>query len=196
MKTLDVIKRDILDKNFSEVEFPLLNFELVEAADSFLNFLAKTSNYIKNKINSAIDPNERNIAEPTTEIGYMRKKKKAFNDTNNDDKEVFHYHPYVEEVAKERDCLTTEVSQFFEHARPVYDAAVHTTKKIIEVLETKYPEIRFHFFPQNMPERFHLRFLKYDPKKSGENLGRAHYDRGTITLAIAESSPGLRIGVP
>ena len=31
-------------------------------------------------------------------------------------------------------------------------------------------------------------------KKEGDFLAKAHYDRGALTLALAESSPGLRLG--
>lgn len=39
-----------------------------------------------------------------------------------------------------------------------------------------------------------LRFLKYDWQSSGKYLAKPHFDAGSFTLAIAESSPGLRIG--
>jgi isopenicillin N synthase-like dioxygenase len=43
---------------------------------------------------------------------------------------------------------------------------------------------------QNIP----LRFLAYTQTEPGDFLATGHYDRGTVSLAIAESAPGLRIG--
>ena len=48
-------------------------------------------------------------------------------------------------------------------------------------------------FPRSGESQLRLRFLAYEPNDS-DTLATAHYDKGTGTVAVAESHGGLRIG--
>jgi hypothetical protein len=61
-------------------------------------------------------------------------------------------------------------------------------------LNEHHPGIYQKIFSANADRLLCLRFVKYDPAGKGGFLAKAHYDSGSCALALAESSPGLRVG--
>lgn len=182
---LENIKQDIIEKNYSQILFPLSHKELSAAAETFLEFLTLSQDY-KEKFYTRINPDD-----PGSHVGYVHRSKA----NGKDDKEFFHYHECAEEVFK--DLLSENnfvVQNFFESARRVYKESVKTLEELLKEFEKEFPGIHGKFFPKHKVKNFYLRFLKYNSKEQGDFLARGHYDRGGLTLALAESAPGLRIG--
>lgn len=181
---LNNIKKELREKNFTEVPFSLSKEELNKAATAFLEFL-KLPEELKEKLHSRIREDDRGA-----QIGY-RKKEQEYGDLDN--KEYFHYNEYIEEEFKEF-LENKEVNKFLKYAKIIYNESKETIRKIIKELDHEYPGIYRNFFPENKKPYFYLRFLKYNSTNKDIFLAKGHYDRGCCTLAIAESSPGLRIG--
>ncbi len=79
---------------------------------------------------------------------------------------------------------------FLDAAAVVHKAATRTITDLAAEIEHDLPGFSAAMFPGGDPY-FFLRFIAYHPAAT---LGKPHYDRGCITLAIDESGPGLRIG--
>ncbi|WP_157062393.1 hypothetical protein [Legionella birminghamensis] len=80
-----------------------------------------------------------------------------------------------------------------DEALPIWQMAYNTVRTILQMLEPFYPGALDKVFATETPH-IQLRFLRYYWQKSGKYLAKPHFDAGSFTLAIAESSPGLRIG--
>jgi isopenicillin N synthase-like dioxygenase len=179
------IRVNLLEKNYSEIPFSLSKDELKKAAESFLEFLT-----LSQKIKDALSV-DWNVGEHFSEIGYSKRR----SDTGKDDKEFFHFNEVIDiEFKKKFSRRDPRVRKFLSHARIIYKEARKTLFNILLIFEKEFPGITGSFFQENKIPFLYLRFLKYDNKEDGEFLARAHYDRGTLTLALAESAPGLRIG--
>ena len=113
-----------------------------------------------------------------------------------DNKEFFHYHPVLTEHFKNLPVLQDPTTvEFFSHAQTIYTACVQATNEILSAFEVEFPGIRKQLIsPDGAIGMSTIRFLKYEPAGSGNFLAKGHYDRGTMTLALAESAPGLRVG--
>ena len=186
MLTFSNIRTQIQEKNYVEVPCALSRKDFLEAAEHFISFL-ELPDSVKRKFYYTLDPADRGSV-----LGYLRKNKVM---GDGDDKEYFHYHPAGEELFQ--DILLKNnptIKKFFDSAYRVYQEASSIAKKIVEILDPHFPGLSERFFPTGRQERAMVRFLKYDSKKPGDFLARAHYDRGGFALALAESAPGLRIG--
>ena len=183
---LEQIRSDIKEKNYVELEFPLSNEYLVNAANSFLNFL-KLPQELKDSMHLKLNPEDRG-----SNLGYVNRKQSK---KDLDDKEYFHYNAdHIDKIINEEVQNNDVVMNFLGHANIIYNTGLNTLNKLLTNFEEDYEEIRSYFFQDDKPFRGFLRFLKYDIKNPGEVLAAEHYDRGVITLALAESTPGLRIG--
>ncbi|MAZ40772.1 hypothetical protein CL654_01470 [bacterium] len=185
--SLEKIKKDIKTKSYSEVPFAMKKSELVSAAESFLDFLTLPSE-TKEKYKTYADPLNMRAGE----IGYFRRMQKS---GSADDKEFFHYHEYTKEAFTDLlEDADHKTKIFIDNADKVFNASKKAMSQLLQTLEGDYPGIHDKFFKGKQHRRFFLRFLKYDSKKKGDFLAKGHYDKGTLTLAIAESAPGLRLG--
>lgn len=177
-------------RHIVEVPFPLSHSNLAEAAESFLHFLTLPQE-TKNTFTPQHPP-ARSYGVP----GYRLRRRGV--DEARDNKEFFHYHPAYEEHLKKIGASSIpEAASFLLHAREINAAATATLKSIIEILEPQFPGLLKEYFSDDGAEADNtiLRFLKYDPEGEGSFLAAAHYDVGGCTLALAESAPGLRVGL-
>ena len=133
--------------------------------------------------------------EDRIEIGYMRRR--ATDDTDAEEKMYFHYHPDVETLfASAIHAAGEKTKDFLRAARAVWDTTIQISEDAVDEFETKWPGVKPRFFPLNAAPHLVIRFLAYHARGAGNFLAKAHYDRGTFTIALGESAPGLRIGTP
>lgn len=181
---------EISRRHVAEIPFPLSFNELSAAAESFLQFLLLPQE-VKNSFTPPNAP-ERSYSIP----GYRLRRKGVENARDN--KEFFHYHPgYESHVSSLPEANNPRAQQFLTHARIVNVAATATLRSIVEMLDVEFPGVFAEYFPDTTEPVTNtiLRFLKYDKAGEGSFLAAAHYDVGGATLALAESAPGLRVGV-
>lgn len=119
--------------------------------------------------------------------------------TADDNKHFFHMTPQLRDTfplfsLSERE-LPAESRQLLTVGDEVYRSlAGSALKKYVELeRETEFPLLRSVHFPASGKLQHKLRFLAYKQPKDGM-LARGHYDKGTGTIAIAESHNGLRVG--
>ena len=185
LKLLSKIKNELKERSYTEVQFNLPKEELNKAATAFLEFL-KLPEELKEKIYFQIVPNNRGY-----KVGY-EKTQREYGDTDN--KELFQYNEYAEEAFKELIDTKKEIAEFFKSTRKIYEEAKSVMDTIIKLFDKEFPGLHKKFFPEDTKPYFYLRFLKYNATNKGNFLAKGHYDRGSCTLALAESAPGLRIG--
>jgi isopenicillin N synthase-like dioxygenase len=181
---MDSFIKNITEKHYAPVAFPLSHEELNNAADTFLEFLT-LPDVIKNSF-SMKGGFEHNYGV----IGYKDRRQEE----GSDKKEFFHYHPSLDTYFESNpDKDMPEVEAFLKAARAIDAAAARVLKETLTMLEPEFPNIVSEYFP-GTHRRTILRFLKYDVAGKGKHLAKGHYDSGGCTLALAESAPGLRIG--
>ena len=112
----------------------------------------------------------------------------------NDSKDFFHYHPAI--LDREKDFIESNpiVKDFLYKAQPIWELTSRVVKNILQTLEPEFPGLHDKIFETDEEVHILLRFLKYEWTASQKYLAKPHFDAGSCTLAIAESSPGLRIG--
>lgn len=181
------LRENIKKNSFAEFSFPISREEFSKTADCFFEFLSLPYE-AKQKFLLYIDHED-----PESMVGYLKRQHK---NGDYDEKEYFHYNRYAEaEFSKLADEIGPKASEFFKRARYVYGSAELVMGRIIKALDGEYPGLYDRFFPTNAFPHFYLRFLKYNTMGKGNFLAGAHYDQGACTLALAESAPGLRIGL-
>ena len=122
--------------------------------------------------------------ERNTKAGYFRK-------TTKDKKHVFHYTEALGDYLEQQGKVTSEAKGFIDTAKEFYEIAVSGLSK---ALSEFHPLLRsVHFTPDGISNH-HLRFLSYDPMPNGETIAKDHYDQATLTIAVCEDKPGLKIG--
>ena len=180
---LSSIKRD----KFVSIPFSLSREILDDTAEKFLRFLRHPE--LKEMCKAIqVLPGYR-----STYVGYRLRGNTL--EQSSDEKELFHYNEFFEDFfKKEFDYGHPVLKVFIEAARLIYTAAKETFSTVLQNLELQFPGIYLRFFPEGQKPLFFLRFLKYNVSSKGNNIARGHYDLGACTLAIAESTPGLRMG--
>ncbi len=180
------IKKELKEKNYTIVPFPINEKKILESVQAFFKFLEEPT-ATKKSINFTISPNHRRGA-----VGY--KIRDGQGDIYDDKKEFFHFHPAIfreySDLLKKNDILR----DFVLKALPIWEEAHQTLQNIFKVLEEEFPGAVKKIFKPGKDSHILLRFLNYNWKSSGECLAKPHFDAGSATLAIAESCPGLRIG--
>ena len=137
------------------------------------------------------DDSRRNVG-----AGYRPSPKSAPNhlDTSKDKKEVFHYTPDITRVigvlaAHDRPLA---LQRFDAAAQAVWETAATAARTKLQELAAEYPLVEgIHFNPDGATNN-HLRFLAYYGNGEQE-LAAGHYDKSTLTIALAESHGGLRL---
>ncbi len=174
--------QQLAKQHYARLPFNISKAELGEAARAFLDFPTLPTDVLRSL--HFPSPYENGTAD-----GYTDKRDSG----RHDKKQLFHWSPLLEkqpayqEVRRRYQVART----FFEHAAKIYDAGDEVSAKLL----------RRHFTSNIVEQTVMkgrlasavLRFLAYDPQAQ-DFSARAHYDKCPGTLALAESSPGLRIG--
>ncbi len=181
---IDNIK-NLYEKPYITIPFPVNKSQIDESINSFFEFLDLPDS-IKFHIDLKISPHHRR-----GDIGLKHRDPEE--DIYNDSKDFFHYHPIIEAEYKDFIAENPVVRNFLTYASLIWQEAYKSTKEILEFFEKDYPTTLLKIFGNDTPHIM-LRFLRYNYPKSGKYLAKPHFDAGSFTLAIAESSPGLRIG--
>lgn len=119
-----------------------------------------------------------------TKAGYFRK-------TEKDKKHVFHYTTALGHYLDQQNLTNKESKTFIDTAKEFYDIAVRGLSRTLSEFQPLLKSV--HFTPDGVSNH-HLRFLSYDPMPGGETIAQDHYDQSTLTIAICEDKPGLKIG--
>lgn len=109
------------------------------------------------------------------------------------EKIFFHYHPEVEKLFSEEFARTTGAERFLASMRSIWGAGLVAAQGVVRDLEKKNSDIREQLLPSGVAPAFVIRFVLYKKPPEGTLLIQGHYDRSSVTLALAESSPGLRV---
>jgi len=184
--SFEELKRQIRDKQYAAVPFPVSHQIFEDSMNVFIEFL-RLPQEVKDAVYFQVEPGARG-----TEVGYKLYKRDL---GNKDNREYFHYHGAAEERFKADAERIPELKRLLEVMRPIHASASEALSGVMNQFETAFPGIHDKFFPKENFPRFYLRFLKYDRLTPGEFLAKGHYDRGSCTLALAESAPGLRMGL-
>lgn len=86
-----------------------------------------------------------------------------------------------------------ETRSFLQNAYALHHSLTAAAKQKYQELEDDMPGIANIHFPPDGTVANHTRFLGYQDAKDGL-LAVPHYDKGTGTIAVAESHSGLRVG--
>lgn len=177
--------KDLQQQGYSQVPFLMAPLAVEESVQAFFKFLEQPV-HIKSHIDFSVAENHRR-----GEVGFRHRD--PGDHIYNDAKDFFHFHPAIFE--KYEDFLNTNpvVDDFMKKAKPIWDLAYTTVRDILKTFEPEFPGVCDKIFDTPCPHIL-LRFLKYDWQSAGEYLAKPHFDAGSLTLAIAESCPGLRIG--
>lgn len=118
--------------------------------------------------------------------GYARK--------TSDDKHIFHMTQQLyREFEWTRWGLPQEARTFLTTAHELYEAMMPAVEAKYEELGEEIPYIRQMHFPSDGTLAHHLRFLGYC-EGDAQTVARPHYDKGSGTVAITRSRPGLQLG--
>jgi isopenicillin N synthase-like dioxygenase len=187
MPDLDKILTELTQQGYAPLPFSLTKEYLNQAAESFMDFLELPE---KTKFSALAIKEDRGST-----IGYMLRHSQK--DTRADNKEYVHYNEYFERFFKNLlDTGNPRIDNFVNYSRKIYKEAKRTIQTILDTFEPLVPGISERFISHEKLPRFYLRFIKYDCAGTNGLIAKGHYDRGALTLALSESSPGLRIGKP
>ncbi|MBI5732775.1 2OG-Fe(II) oxygenase family protein [Candidatus Jorgensenbacteria bacterium] len=127
-------------------------------------------------------------------IGYVRKQREY---GALDNKEYFHYFPelptyFTHPLSK----APSELKKLINVADKIFNDSIKVSQLALKEIEKGKQGAFERFFPHGStrPGSGILRFLKYHPTTRGRHIAQGHYDKSGLTLALAESKPGLRIG--
>jgi isopenicillin N synthase-like dioxygenase len=184
--SFEEISRQIKEKQYAVIPLVIPHDTFQKAMEVFVDFLSLPQE-TKDSIYFQVEPGARG-----TEVGYKLYKRDL---GNTDNREYFHYHAAADERFAAGVEKISQLKKLLGAMKPIYQEASNALSKVMLQFETKFPGIHEKFFPKGHYPRFYLRFLKYDRLTPGEFLAKGHYDRGSCTLALAESAPGLRMGL-
>ncbi len=191
MLFLQELTAQINEKSYATVPFALKRTDFEAAIDQFVRFLALPSEVKESAYLHVPLSDERGA-----DVGYQRRMRKGTGMQGApDNREFFHYHPVAEEHFREIADTHAELRGLLDAARHIHQNAKQAVSEILQTLDQAHPGLHARFFIPGEEPNFHLRLLKYDRMHAGEFLAIGHYDRGGCTLALAESAPGLRIGI-
>lgn len=174
--------KQLEQRHYVTLSFGINKRKLEEAAHAFLDFLTLPEEVLRSL--HFPSPYENGTAD-----GYTDKR----NSGGHDKKQYFHWSPILE-----RELAYQAAARRYPHAARFFDLAsiiyAEADRVATEVFKCHFPD---HVVRRTVVDgrisSAALRFLAYDPK-AGDFSAKAHYDKCPGTLALAESSPGLRIG--
>lgn len=170
---------------YLQLKFPINHSYLEKTIDLFFKFLELPNN-LKEHIDLKIGAKHRR-----GDIGL--KHRESTDDIYRDSKDFFHFHPLIFEEYADFLKANPVINEFMQHAQPIWKAAYNLAYQIIKSFDASFPGTSDKIFDTNEVHIL-LRFLRYQWANSDKYLAKPHFDAGSFTLAIAESSPGLRIG--
>ncbi len=182
------ISEDIRARNYAQIPNPVTQEELEEVAGSFIHGFLTLPTEVKQLFHGEVDASRKG-----SDIGYVGRSKDR---GNFDDKEFFHYNRHVEDQLGEVISLSriAELDNFLGKVRPLYEKVETSAQTILTAADSMHPGIYGRFFQDGVNPNLFLRVLAYLRTEAGGILAVDHYDRGTFTLALGESSSGLRMG--
>lgn len=183
---IDTIYTTLQKHPYVHIPFPIGSEIINDAVAAFFKFLQEP-NVIKNHIDFRLDTTHRR-----GDVGF--KHRDANDHMYNDNKDFFHFHPAIFKKYSEFLKENPAVNDFLIKANPIWDLAYKTSSEILRSFDQRFPGSWNKVFGTEKDIHILVRFLKYDWQESGKYLAKPHFDAGSFTLAIAESSPGLRIG--
>ncbi|MBP9762810.1 2OG-Fe(II) oxygenase family protein [Patescibacteria group bacterium] len=182
------IVNDLNAQSFHRMALTCTQEEIKTAVDAFFRFMTLPEE-TKQKYSFRIDPEDRG-----TEVGYWTRSRAA---GNKDNRGYFHYSLVGDERFRKEGADCKELIEFLDAAKPLYEKVTMTLREAVQAIDQGRGTqlVQRIFEPgsglvQNIP----LRFLAYTQTEPGDFLATGHYDRGIVSLAIAESAPGLRMG--
>jgi isopenicillin N synthase-like dioxygenase len=171
---------------YAQVSFDVPPETIQEAMKSFFSFL-ELPDELKMAITGKVAPLHRR-----GDLGLARRN--PADGAYSDQKEFFHYHPQLQADHATLIAKYPAMKAFLDHADNIWHKGADTARMMLSKLENFFPGVYKGIFDQDHTPHLVLRFLRYQWDETQENLAKAHFDAGSCTLAIAESSPGLRIG--
>lgn len=171
---------------FVETGIPQSFYE--SAAETAMQFLSSLSEADKKKMQQCIKGEDDD--EPGL-LGYSE-----FHPTKPErgtEKVFFHYHPEVERLFSNEFARIPGAQKFLSSMRSLWGSGLVAAEAVVNNLEKTNPGVRAELFPREKPTAFVIRFVMYKEPPEGNLLAKGHYDRSSITLALAESAPGLRV---
>lgn len=169
--------------HFAAVPHGIPHTDLIEGVEAFLKFLDVVPTEEKRRIHFK-SQFERGTAE-----GYNDKRDIG----GKDPKEFFHWSPRLLPYSEYHTLYESskEAREFFQIAEHIY---THVDALATNLFLTEFPQLVRHTIVDGKLAYGVLRFLCYAPHAEGVFSAQPHYDKGMGTLAITESTPGLRIG--
>jgi isopenicillin N synthase-like dioxygenase len=179
------IRNQIIDQQFARIPFVLDQSKIDPVIKTLFAFFALPDE-TKNRFAFRLIPEDRG-----TEVGYWTRSRA---EGSLDNRGYFHYNEYADERFRVEAADCPELISFMDAVRPLFLEAQDKMKEVVRTLDVDYPGLYDNLFPSDRHPLVLLRLLAYERMEPGDFLAKGHYDRGTCTLAIAESAPGLRIG--
>lgn len=158
------------------------------AAETTIQFLSTLSDADKKKMQQCFK------GEDDTEPGLLGYSE--FHPTKPErgtEKVFFHYHPEVERLFSKEFASTPGAERFLASMRTIWGTGLAAALAVVNDLERTNPGVREQLLPSGTPPAFVIRFVLYKKPPEGSLLIQGHHDRSSVTLALAESSPGLRV---
>lgn len=179
------LRAQLSEQHFARIPFAKDNTRLQSIIDTFFAFMALPEE-TKARFSYRLIPDDRG-----TEVGYWTRSRTT---GSLDNRGYFHYNDYGDERFRRdgQDC--PELITFMDAVRPLYLEGKEAMKATIKSFDGEFPGLYNAIFPDDREPLLLLRLLAYERMEPGDFLAKGHYDRGTCTIAIAESAPGLRIG--
>lgn len=175
---------------FAEVKVGIPRKQIERAVGAFFNFQTLPEG-VRSRIALCHEGSDRVI------LGMGIRKPES--DSDKEHKEYFHYHPHLlQHLKKELDAAGPEARAFIEEADKLWVAVAKKVRSFVKGdLKKAYPGMNIEQrFLKNGDPIVTLRFLAYQSQGEGEHLAKPHVDRGTMTLALGESAPGLWLKKP
>lgn len=179
------LRDQLASQHFARIPFAKDETRLAPIIDAFFAFMTLPEE-TKTRFSYRLIPDDRG-----TEVGYWTRSRAT---GALDNRGYFHYNTYGDERfrAEGQDC--PELIRLLDAVRPLFLEGQEAMKAIIRTFDQEFPGFYDQIFPADRHPLLLLRLLAYERMEPGDFLAKGHYDRGTCTIAIAESAPGLRIG--
>lgn len=180
------IYHQLNENYFAAVPFAYDHDFCTDAMESFFRFLelpARERNLFKGKLSNK---------HRRGDLGLVYRQKSE-REGYNDSKCFFHYHPKLRQLHEKEINANPVVKDFMDRADLIWREVYRTLDLTLGRLEQKFPGIKDKVLKTAEPHIL-VRFLRYDIQTPGHYLAKPHFDAGSMTFAIAESKPGLRMG--
>ncbi len=185
MLSYSELREQILTQHFACIPFTKDPARLAPIIKAFFAFMALPEE-TKNKFAFRLISDDRG-----TEVGYWTRSRAT---GALDNRGYFHYNDYADERFRVEGQDCPELITFMDAVRPLFLEGQEAMKDVVRSFDTAFPGLYDSVFPTDRHPLLLLRLLAYERMEPGDFLAKGHYDRGTCTIAIAESAPGLRIG--